>query len=54
MHLPTDHIDKRKLAVIVTWFIILLMVTVGFDYVVRFVVFIVMKLYELFVQRKAV
>jgi hypothetical protein len=51
MHNISNHFWQSKFRIMTGWFIIALIVIFGYQYIARLIVLIILKIYELFVQK---
>ncbi len=54
MNLSAIHIDNFKLMIAAAWFVAALVVIMGFRYIKALLIYVLVKLYELFIQHNPV
>jgi len=54
MTLQNPHIEKMKFTAMAAWFVLVLLLVLGYRFVIDIVVFVLTKLYEIFIQNQPV
>lgn len=54
MKIQNPYIEKMKFTAIAAWFLVILILVAGYRVITAIVVFVLSKLYEIFIQNQAI